>query len=85
MPFFYGMLISDERVASDNDCRMPTTELWWPTSGKTTRKPLQAQMDNIQADLQREETEKPATGILFGNGFRLVRPKDRPEQFTQKC
>ena len=41
--------------------------------------------ENIQADLQREEIEKPAIGILFGNGFRLVHPKDRPEQFTQKC
>jgi hypothetical protein len=41
--------------------------------------------ENIQADLQREEIEKPATGILFGNGFRLTRPKDRAEQFTAKC
>jgi hypothetical protein len=41
--------------------------------------------DNIQADLQREGVEKPATGVLFGNGFRLTAPKERPEQFTQKC
>ena len=41
--------------------------------------------ENIQADLQREETARPATGILFGNGFRLAHPKERPEQFTQKC
>ena len=33
----------------------------------------------------REEVEKPATGILFGNGFRLTKPSDREEQFTTKC
>jgi hypothetical protein len=41
--------------------------------------------ENIQADLQRDEVENPAVGILFGNGFRLIQPKDRQEQFTQKC
>lgn len=41
--------------------------------------------ENIQSDLQREEVETPAVGILFGNGFRLVQPQDRQEQFTQKC
>ena len=40
---------------------------------------------NIQEDLQREDVEKPATGILFGNGFRLKKPSDREEQFTTKC
>jgi len=41
--------------------------------------------ENIQADLQREDVKKPAIGILFGNGFRLTAPKDRPAQFTEKC
>lgn len=40
---------------------------------------------NIQEDLQREEVENPAIGILFGNGFRLKKPIERDEQFTSKC
>jgi len=40
---------------------------------------------NIQEDLQRKEVENPATGILFGNGFRLTKPSERSEQFTIKC
>ena len=40
---------------------------------------------NIQEDLQRDEIESPATGILFGNGFRLTKPSERSEQFTTKC
>ncbi len=40
---------------------------------------------NIQEDLQRDEVENPATGILFGNGFRLKKPSERAEQFTTKC
>jgi hypothetical protein len=40
---------------------------------------------NLQEDLQREEVENPAVGILFGNGFRLTIPSERSEQFTTKC
>jgi hypothetical protein len=40
---------------------------------------------NIQEDLQRDEVEGPAIGILFGNGFRLTKPSIRAEQFTEKC
>jgi hypothetical protein len=40
---------------------------------------------NIQEDLAREEVSAPAKGILFGNGFRLVAPQGRPQQFTDKC
>lgn len=40
---------------------------------------------NIQEDLQREEIENPAIGILFGNAFRLTKPSERSEQFTTKC
>jgi hypothetical protein len=40
---------------------------------------------NIQEDLQREEVQEPAIGILFGNGFRLQEPSKRPAQFTEKC
>lgn len=40
---------------------------------------------NIHEDLQRDEVENPAIGILFGNGFRLTKPSERTEQFTTKC
>jgi len=40
---------------------------------------------NIHEDAQREEIEEPAIGILFGNGFRLLEPAKREEQFTTKC
>lgn len=40
---------------------------------------------NIQEDLQRDGVERPAVGILFGNGFRLAEPSARSEQFTEKC
>jgi len=40
---------------------------------------------NIQEDLQRDEIENSAIGILFGNGFRLTKPTERAEQFTTKC
>jgi len=40
---------------------------------------------NIHEDLQRDEVENPAMGILFGNGFRLTKPHERGEQFTTKC
>jgi hypothetical protein len=39
----------------------------------------------VQEDLKREEVDKPAIGILFGNGFRLKNPSGREEQFTAKC
>lgn len=41
--------------------------------------------NNIQEDLRRDGVEKPAVGILFGNGFRLTEPSARSEQFTEKC
>lgn len=40
---------------------------------------------NLQEDLQREEVKEIATGILFGNGFRLTEPEKRAAQFTDKC
>lgn len=40
---------------------------------------------NIQEDLAREEIDTPAIGILFANGFRLLKPEDRKDQFTEKC
>jgi len=40
---------------------------------------------NIGEDFEREEVSDPATGVLFGNGFRLIDPKDRSIQFTEKC
>lgn len=40
---------------------------------------------NIGEDFEREEVAQPAKGLLFGNGYRLSAPKERAEQFTQKC
>ncbi len=40
---------------------------------------------NIQEDLQREEVNAPAKGVLFGNGYRLSPPREREVQFTEKC
>jgi len=40
---------------------------------------------NINEDLQRDEVAEPAKGVLFGNGFRFTEPKERGEEFTEKC
>ena len=40
---------------------------------------------NIHEDLQREEVNSPAKGVLFGNGYRLSPPENRNTQFTEKC
>ena len=41
---------------------------------------------NVLEDFSRDEVSKPAKGILFGNGYRLTHPSERPaEQFTAKC
>lgn len=40
---------------------------------------------NIHEDLEREDVNAPAKGILFGNGYRLEKPGDRKAQFTDKC
>lgn len=40
---------------------------------------------NLHEDLQREEVNQPAKGILFGNGYRLTKPSERETQFTDKC
>ncbi len=40
---------------------------------------------NLHEDLQREEVNQPAKGILFGNGYRLTKPIERETQFTDKC
>jgi hypothetical protein len=40
---------------------------------------------NIHEDLQGEDVEVPAKGVLFGNGYRLMPPKERAETFTAKC
>lgn len=42
-------------------------------------------MSNISEDLKRDEVDEPAIGILFGNGYRLMDPEKRKDQFTQKC
>lgn len=40
---------------------------------------------NIHEDLEREEVEEPAKGVLFGNPYRLQPLSDRSEPFTTKC
>jgi len=40
---------------------------------------------NINEDFERDEIELPARGVLFGNGFRMIKPDDRPDQFSEKC
>ncbi|MEK6659398.1 MAG: hypothetical protein AABY36_06945, partial [Campylobacterota bacterium] len=40
---------------------------------------------NIHEDYEREEVEKHAKGVLFGNPFRLISPSERKEFFTQKA
>jgi hypothetical protein len=39
---------------------------------------------NVDEDFQRDEVDTPATGVLFGNGFRLEEPALRGECFTDK-
>jgi hypothetical protein len=40
---------------------------------------------NIQEDFARDEVSEYAKGVLFGNGFRLMPPEERRDEFTQKC
>jgi hypothetical protein len=40
---------------------------------------------NIQEDFARDGVADYAHGVLFGNGYRLVVPEERPELFTDKC
>jgi hypothetical protein len=40
---------------------------------------------NVQEDLQRDDVNTPAKGVLFGNGYRMSDPGAREAQFTEKC
>ena len=41
---------------------------------------------NLMEDDDRDEVAEKATGVLFGNAYRLTSPSERPaDQFTQKC
>jgi len=40
---------------------------------------------NIHEDLAREEVLEPATGVLFGNAYRLLPLSERSAFFTEKC
>ncbi|WP_050010631.1 hypothetical protein, partial [Herbaspirillum sp. B65] len=40
---------------------------------------------NVTEDLARDSVDLPAKGVLFGNGYRLLAPENRPDQFTDKC
>lgn len=40
---------------------------------------------NINEDLLREEVDRPAKPVLFGNGYRLTPIEDRSDPFTEKC
>lgn len=40
---------------------------------------------NINEDFARDDTDLPAKGVLFGNGYRLIDPLERDVEFTEKC
>ena len=40
---------------------------------------------NIHEDLEREQVNEPARGVLFGNAYRLLRLNERGTFFTEKC
>ena len=40
---------------------------------------------NIHEDFSRDDVNKIAKGVLFGNGYRLITPEKRPSIFTEKC
>ena len=40
---------------------------------------------NLQEDFARDGVTDYAKGVLFGNAFRLMPPKERGEAFTEKC
>ncbi len=40
---------------------------------------------NIQEDYSRDDVEEYAKGVLFGNAFRFVEPRERGVPFTDKC
>ena len=67
----------------------PEGRLLGEAEGKDTKAvnvdKLRQLMMNIQEDLQREEVNSPAKGVLFGNGYRLQPPHSREAQFTPKC
>ena len=46
---------------------------------------LRQLITNTMEDFDRDEIEKRAVGILFGNGFRLANPSERKELFTDSC
>lgn len=54
-------------------------------NGAISVKKFRQLQSNIQEDLERKDVDAPATGILFGNGFRIIDPQKRLEQFTKKC
>ncbi len=40
---------------------------------------------NIHEDFARDEIEETATGVLFGNAYRLKNLEERDDFFTKKC
>ena len=40
---------------------------------------------NLSEDFARDEVEEYAKGILFGNAYRLSKPEERDDTFTDKC
>jgi hypothetical protein len=42
-------------------------------------------LESLNADFAREEVQEKAYGILFGNPQRLIEPKSRNLDFTEKC
>ncbi len=55
-------------------------------NGAINNKKMAQLMNNVNEDLLREEVTEPAKSVLFGNGYRLKPPPERPfEQLTTKC
>ena len=42
-------------------------------------------LESLSADFARDEVQEKAYGILFGNPQRLLEPKSRKLDFTEKC
>ena len=55
-------------------------------NGAINNRKMAQLMNNVNEDYQREEVTELAKSVLFGNGYRLKPPAERPsDQFTSKC
>jgi len=83
-PFRSGDLEIDHVITSPEKERM-IAETEGKNSSAIDIKKFRQLESNIGEDFERDEVEYPAKGILFGNGFRLIDPNEREDEFTAKC